>query len=80
MLDLVLAWGSLDGAFGMLLSCVRELPLDHGAELIGRLPNSAKLAKICNVLRDVPGGANAARTMRKHKKSYELYPSVAKSL
>ena len=41
MLDLVLAWGSLDGAFGMLLSCVRELPLDQGAELIGRLPNSA---------------------------------------
>ena len=73
MLDLVLAWGSLDGAFGMLLSCVRELPLDQGAELIGRLPNSAKLAKICKVLRDVPGGANAARTMRKHKKNYELY-------
>ena len=70
MLDLVLTWGSLDGAFGMLLSSVRGLPLDQGAEQIGRLPSSAKLAKVCKVLRDAPGGA---RIMKKHKKNYELY-------
>lgn len=73
MLDLVLAWGSLDGAFGILLSCVRGLPLDQGAELIGRLPSSAKLAKVCKVLRNTPGGADAARIMNKHKKNYELH-------
>jgi len=28
MLDLVLAWGSLDGALGMLLSCVLGIPFD----------------------------------------------------
>ena len=41
MLDLVLAWGSLDGALGMLLSRVLGVPLDQGAKLIGKLPNSA---------------------------------------
>ncbi len=73
MLDLVLAWGSLDGAFGMLLSCVRDLPLDQGAELIGKLPSSAKLAEVCKVLRNAPGGTDAARIMKKHMKSYELH-------
>ena len=73
MLDLVLAWGSLDGALGMLLSRVRGLPMDQGAELIGRRPNSAKLAEVCRVLRNSPGGADAARIMKKHTKNYELH-------
>ncbi len=73
LLDLVLAWGSLDGALGILLSCVRGLPLDQGAELIGRRPSSAKLAEVCKVLRNAPGGADAARIMKKHKKNYELH-------
>ena len=29
MLDLVLAWGALEGALGVLLSCARGLPLDQ---------------------------------------------------
>ncbi len=73
MLDLVLAWGELDGALGILLSGVRGLPLDQGAELVGRRPNSAKLEDICKVLRNAPGGADAARIVEKHKKHYELH-------
>ncbi len=73
MLDLVLAWGELDGALGILLSGVRELPLVQGAELVGRRPNSAKLEEICKVLRNAPGGADAARIVEKHKKHYELH-------
>ena len=73
MLDLVLTWGALDGALGVLLSCVQGLPLDQGAELIGRRPNSAKLDEICKVLRNSPGGADAARIVEKHKKHYELH-------
>ena len=73
MLDLVLAWGSLDGALGVLLSCVQGLPLDQGAELIGKLPSLAKLAKVCKVLRKAPGGADAARILKKHNKNYELH-------
>ncbi len=73
MLDLVLAWGSLDGAFGILLSRVQGLPLDQGAELIGRLSSSRKLEEVCKVFRNTPGGADAARIMKKHKKNYELH-------
>ena len=73
MLDLVLAWGSLDGALGMLLSCVLGLPLDQGAELIGKLPGSARLAKVRKALQNVPGGADAARILKRHKKNYERH-------
>ena len=73
MLDLVLAWGSLDGALGMLLSRVGGVPFDRGAELIGKRANSAKLEDVCKILRNVPGGADAARIMKKHKKNYELH-------
>lgn len=76
MLDLVLAWGSLDGALGMLLSRMLGLPLDQGAELIGKHSGSAKLAKVRRLLRNAPGGANAARIMKKHKKNYERYSSA----
>ncbi len=47
--------------------------MDQGAELIGRRPNSAKLAEVCKVLRKAPGGADAARIVKKHKKNYELH-------
>lgn len=73
MLDLVLTWGSLDTALGMLVSCVRGLPLDQGAEVIGRRPGSAKLAEVCRHLRNTPGGADAADIMEKHKRSYEQH-------
>ncbi len=73
MLDLVLAWGELDGALGILLSGVRDLPLVQGAELVGRRANAAKLEEICKVLRNAPGGADAARIVKKHKKHYELH-------
>ena len=35
----------------MLLSRVLEMPIDQGAELIGRLPGSAKLEKVRKGLR-----------------------------
>ena len=73
MLDLVLAWGSLDGALGMLLSRVLGVPFDQGAELIGKLPSSARLTEVRNILRNAPGGADAARTMKKHKKDYKRH-------
>jgi hypothetical protein len=73
MLDLVLAWGSLDGALGMLLSCVQGLPLDQGAEQIGKRSSSAKLEEVCKVLQNTPGGVDAARILKKHKKNYERY-------
>ena len=73
MLDLVLAWGTMDGALGMFLSRVLGVPIVQGAELIGKLPNSAKLEKVRKVLRNVPGGADAALFVKRHKESYERH-------
>ena len=73
MLDLVLAWGSLDGALGVLLSDVLGVPLDQGAELIGGRPSSGKLAEVVKFLRNAPGGAEPARIMKKYKKQYERH-------
>lgn len=76
MLDLVFAWGTMDGALGMLLSRVLGVPIVEGAELIGKLRGSAKLEKVRKALRNVPGGADAARIMKKHKKDYERHSGV----
>ena len=73
MLDLVLTWGTLDGALGMLLSRVLGVPFVEGAELIGTSSNAAKLTKARKILRNAPGGADAARIMKKHEKTYERY-------
>lgn len=73
MLDLVLTWGSLDGALGMLLSRVLGLPLVQGADMIGRLRGSAKLAQVQEILRNAPDGESAARKIKKHKKDYERH-------
>jgi hypothetical protein len=73
MLDLVLAWGSLDGALGVLLSRARGVPLHEGAQQIRKLNNPAKLTEVRKILRDAPGGADAARIMEKHEENYELH-------
>lgn len=76
MLDLVLAWGSLDGALGMLLSRVLSVPFDEGAERYGKLINSAKLEKVWKALRKAPSGENAACKLKKYKESYERHSLV----
>lgn len=73
MLDLVLAWGSLDGAFGALLSSLLGVPLAEGAEQIGKFSSSGKLAAIIKIVRNAAGGVNAARILKRHKKTYERY-------
>ena len=73
MLDLVLAWGTLDGALGMLLSTARGLPLDKGAAKFGRSNNPDKLKKLCKWLRELPRGADTANKLEKHVSLYEKY-------
>ena len=73
MLDLVLAWGALDGALGMLLSSVKGVPLDEGAMEFSALRSSAKLHQVCQALRDAPNGAEAARILKKHKRRLERH-------
>lgn len=73
MLDLVLAWGELDGALGMLLSAASSIPMADGAQKFGRLPGSEKLQQLFKAVRAHPNGTNAAKQIRKHKKAYELH-------
>ena len=49
------------------------MPLHEGAQQIGTLKNSAKLTEVRKILRDAPGGADAARIMKRHEKNYELH-------
>ena len=78
MLDLVLAWGSLDGALGVLLSDVLGVPLDQGAEQFGsgKYGSTKMLNEVRKALKKAPGGANAASIMKKLKKNYEQFSIV----
>jgi hypothetical protein len=76
MLDLILAWGSLDNAFGMLLSAVLGKPLDEGAQEFSRLPSSEKLQRVCRVLRGTPQGTDAARKLRRLKNRLEKHSKI----
>ncbi|WP_223476702.1 hypothetical protein [Oricola indica] len=80
MLDLILAWGELDSALGMLVSCALGLSMADGAEKVGSYPASAKFRELYKVLRDAPNGAEAARAVKRHKKNYELYSKVRKPI
>ena len=80
MLDVVLAWGKLDGALGMLLSGVRGLSLYDGAVAVGTMPASAILAEVHKYIRaaqtrahadDQAGFDRIARTIKRYKKLYE---------
>ena len=76
MLNLILAWGSLDNALGMLLSSALGKPLEEGAEKFGKLPSSAKLQRVRKVLKVTPRGDKAARTLKKLKQQLEKHSKV----
>jgi len=72
MLDLILAWGTLDGALGMMMATILQLPYDECAARFGDMPGSAKLREMEKLLR-AHGNAEAAAILKKHKKSYERH-------
>ena len=76
MLDLVLAWGSLDGALAMLLTRMVGVPFEEGAALVGKMPGSAVFAEMHRALKAAPGGADAARLMKRHKRAYERHSDI----
>jgi hypothetical protein len=73
MLDLILMWGTLDGALGMLLSTMEDLPYSHGADMYGDLPSSTKFARMRKVLKrsSEPAAAKASKKLKSYKKTYE---------
>jgi len=71
MLDLILAWASLDGALGMMLARVLGVSLVEGAELVEDMPATARFAEMRRMMLKSGDGADAARMLKKHKKMYE---------
>lgn len=71
MLDLVLAWASLDGALGMMLARVVGVSLVEGAELFEKMPATARFAEMRRMMLRSGTGVEAARLLKKHKKEYE---------
>lgn len=71
MLDLILAWASLDGALGMMLARVLRIPTTQAAELVERMPASARFAEMRKMMLQSNIGKEAAHSLKKHKKAYE---------
>lgn len=70
MLDLVMAWASIDGALGMLLAKVLNVPAVEGAKRVERMSTDTKFNKIAKILRSASGGQQAAVKLRRYKKRY----------
>jgi len=71
MIDLILTWASLDNALGILLSQALEISFVEGADLIGKCSGSTKFHELRKLLLKTPNGFEAAKVIKKHKKSYE---------
>lgn len=76
MLDLVLAWASLDVALGMMLCRLLNVPMPQGAELVKDVPSHARFEHMRKLLLTNPTGAEAAGKLRKYKRSYEKHSKV----
>jgi len=73
ILDLVLAWASLDGALTMLVSAHTGEELPEAARRLAKLKGTAKLLEIAGVFDEDEQGTKIARKFRKLKKRYEKH-------
>tara|TARA_R110002124_G_scaffold270245_1_gene438642 strand:- start:605 stop:1165 length:561 start_codon:yes stop_codon:yes gene_type:complete len=73
MLDLVLVWGTLDGALAMLLAHLMEVPYHEAADTIGKQSGSGKLAEMIRLIRQLNSAEKATKFLKKHKKLYERH-------
>src|SRR6185312_12324615 len=78
MLELILIWGTLDGAIGILLSKMRGLPYSVGADQFAELSTSKRFEEVRKILAtsSALGAADAARLWRRRKKTYEKHSSI----
>jgi hypothetical protein len=73
MLDLILAWGSLDGALTMLVAAFKGEPLHVAVDRIGKEKASCKLLEIARILESDKRTAAFAKKVKAQKKQYEKY-------
>lgn len=69
MLDLVLAWGTLDGALAMLLAHTMELPYHEAADTIGKQSGSGKLHKMIRLIKQRDSAGEATKFLKKAQKA-----------
>ena len=73
MLDLVLAWGSLDGALTMLVSAFTGEDLHATASRLMKAKGAAKLLEVARLLEKHDQESEIAKHFRKLKKRYEKH-------
>ena len=73
MLDLILAWGTLDGAIGILAANFHNMTLTEYAEKHGKTNCSKKLQQIYKIVRENTNGNNIASRVKKIKEIYEKH-------
>lgn len=76
MLEFILAWASLDGALGMMLSTSLGVNFARGARLLLKEPASARFAAMRRLMQATPNGEEAARKIKKYKRKYERYSKL----
>lgn len=80
MLDLILTWGSLDGALGIMLSRITGQPLVETAQQFLKSNGSTRFHEMRKAIKAVPGGEGAASKLKKYKKKYEEYADVRNAI
>src|SRR4051812_24813695 len=80
MLKLILTWGTMDGALGMMLAKIAGKPLVDMAELISRANGSTRFAEMRKILKETPGAENAVAKLKKYKKQYEKFSTVRNAI
>lgn len=78
MLDLILAWGTLDGALSQLVAAFSAEPLCVTVERIGKSNGSAKIREIVDLLKSDERTKEKSKTFKRIKRKYEKY-SVARN-
>jgi hypothetical protein len=73
MLDLVLAWGTLDGALAMLLAQLMQVPYHEAADTIGKQSGSGKLHEMIRLIKQLDSAEKATKFLKQHKKLYERH-------
>ena len=84
MLDLILVWGSLDGAIKTLLSDLKGYNLQEGADRFEKMSASKAIGEIRDVYRNKYGhmqeGQSIASNWRKIKKKYERHSKARNTI
>lgn len=76
MLDLILTWGTLDGALLLMVTSFTVEPLHEVADQIGRSRGSHKFQQIIDMLKSDENTAELAANFKRLKRKYEKYSRV----